>query len=125
MITIARILLGAIFTFAGLNGFLFLLGIDPIGATSLHVPFMQVLVSTPFVFIPLKTLELVAGVMLLVNRYVLLALLILLPIGANILLFHLFADPSLLINGIVVVLLLGLLLFHYRKHYAGLLTSKL
>ncbi|MDO6389874.1 hypothetical protein Q4E40_07025 [Pontibacter sp. BT731] len=125
MITIARILLGAIFTFAGLNGFLFLLGIDPIGATSLHLPFMQVLVSTPFVFIPLKTLELVAGVMLLVNRYVLLALLILLPIGVNVLLFHLFADPSLLINGIVVVLLLGLLLFHYRKHYAGLLTSKL
>lgn len=125
MITIARVLLGAIFTFAGLNGFLFLFDIDPIGATSLHVPFMQVLVSTPFVFIPLKALELVAGVMLLANRYVLLALLVLLPLGVNILLFHLFADPSLLINGIVVMLLLGLLLFHYRKHYAGLLVRKL
>ncbi|SIT92745.1 hypothetical protein [Pontibacter indicus] len=125
MIAIARVLLGAIFTFAGLNGFLYLLGIEPIGATSLHVPFMQVLVSTPFVFVPLKTLELVAGIMLLTNRFVLLALLILLPIGTNILLFHLFADPSLLVNGIVVMVLLGLLLFHYRKHYAGLLVSKL
>lgn len=63
--------------------------------------------------------------MLLTNRFVLLALLILLPIGTNILLFHLFADPSLLVNGIVVMVLLGLLLFHYRKHYAGLLVSKL
>lgn len=125
MIAVARLLLGAIFTFAGLNGFLFLVGIEPLGATSLHVPLMQVLVSTPFVFIPLKMLELVAGVLLLANRFVLLALLALLPIGMNILLFHLFADQSLLINGIVVMLLLGLLLFHYRKHYACLLVNRL
>ncbi|MDX5421255.1 MAG: hypothetical protein LPK14_03305 [Hymenobacteraceae bacterium] len=125
LVTVARVLLGAIFTFAGLNGLILLLGIAPVGTTSLHVPLMQVLVSTPFVFIPLKMLELLAGMLLLANRFVPMALLALVPVGVNIFLFHLFADQALLINGIVVLLLLGVLLYHYRSCYAGLLISKL
>ncbi|MBB6612201.1 hypothetical protein H7F15_14215 [Pontibacter sp. Tf4] len=124
IVTVARLLLGAIFAFAGFNGFLLLFGVEPVGPTSLHVPFMQVLVATPYVIIPLKATELLAGVMLLSNRFVPLALLMLVPIGLNIFLFHVFADPGLLLNGIVVVILLALLLYHYRAYYLQLLVSK-
>ncbi|MBC5993391.1 hypothetical protein [Pontibacter cellulosilyticus] len=123
-ITIARVLLGAIFAFAGINGFLLLIGIEPLGATSVHVPFMQVLVSTPYVIIPLKAAELTAGILLLINRFVPMALLILVPIGCNIFLFHLFADQSLLLNGFIVLGLLSILLYHYRGHYSQLLVYR-
>ena len=123
-IIVCRILLGAIFAFAGINGLLLLVGVEPVGPTSLHVPWMQVLVNTHFVFIPLKSLELIAGILLLLNRFVPLALLALLPIGVNIFLLHLFADQALLINGIVVLLLLAVLLSHYRGYYSGLFVAK-
>ncbi|NEM98058.1 hypothetical protein [Pontibacter burrus] len=124
IVTAARLLLGAIFAFAGFNGFLLLLGVEPIGPTSLDVPFMQVLVSTLYVFIPLKAAELTAGILLLVNRFVPLALLMLVPISINILLFHVFDDQSLLLNGIVVLVLLAVLLYHYRASYQQLLVYR-
>lgn len=123
IITIARLLAGVIFTFAGLNGFGFILGFEPIGPNSLHVPLMQVLLSTPYFAVLLKSVELIAGLPLLLNRWAPLASLLLLPIGVNIFLFHLFADPGLIIVGAIVMVLLVSLLVNYRKHYEGILKQ--
>jgi putative oxidoreductase len=117
----ARILLGAIFTFAGLNGYALIFGWEPAGPTSLHVPLMQWLIQTPVVFIPLKTLEVSAGVLLLANRWVPQVLLALFPLGVSIFGFHLLFDPGLILNGIIVLLLIGILLRPHKRYYSGIL----
>lgn len=117
---ITRILLGAIFSFSGANGLAFTLGFEPIGPTSLDDPFMQIMVNTPYIFIPLKLTELICGLLLLVNKLVPFTLIILAPICINIFMFHLFADQDLIINGIIVMSLIAFLMFQYRKNYMGI-----
>lgn len=114
---IARILLGAIFSFSGANGLALTLGFEPIGPTSLDDPFMQVMVNTHYIFIPLKLTELTCGLLLLLNKLVPFSLLLLAPACINILLFHLFADQELIINGIIVMSLLLFLMIQHRKNY--------
>ncbi|MFT2008977.1 hypothetical protein ACMA1I_09910 [Pontibacter sp. 13R65] len=122
--TVARLLLGTIFTFAGLNGLVLVIGFEPVGPTSLHVPLMQQLVNTAIIFIPLKLAETTAGLLLLSNRLVPLALLLLTPIALGILTFHLVADRAQLLNGIVVVGLLAVLLVQNRKNIKNLFRRK-
>lgn len=88
----ARIPLGLVFFVFGLNGFL---GFLP----SPEVPgeagaFLGALAATGYMFPVIKGIEVAAGVMLLSNRFVPLALLLLAPIVVNIALFHFVLAPS-------------------------------
>ena len=68
----------------------------------------------------------IAGILLLVGRFVPLALVILGPILVNILLFHLFLDPTHLptaIPGFVCVLLELFLIWAYRLSFRGLFDA--
>ena len=69
-------------------------------------------------------LHLLSGVLLLLNRFVPLALAIHLPVSLQMSLFHFFLDPK---NGIVafsVLILNGLLMYFYRDSYRQLFASK-
>jgi uncharacterized membrane protein len=66
----------------------------------------------------------VGGVLLLVNRYVVLALRILGPVIANILLYHLLLDHTGGVVAVVVALLWGLLVFRYRQCFSGLFVQR-
>jgi hypothetical protein len=66
-------------------------------------------------------LQVTGGLLLLIGRYVPLGLTLLGPVIANILLFHIFLDPSGLLMAIVVALLALFLLWRYRTNFAGLL----
>src|SRR5690625_1056016 len=72
-----------------------------------------------------KSLEIICGVLLLINRFTPLTLAILLPIVANIFLFHLFIDHSLLPLAIFLVIILSYLLFCYRKSFISLFEKNL
>jgi hypothetical protein len=110
IVKITHILLGLIFFIFGLNGLYTFIPVP-----EFH-PFMEIMVSTGFIYVE-KVLEIIGGLLLLIRRFTLLALLILGPIVANILLFHLLIDPRNMIIAFVNLLLYGILLFHYRGYF--------
>jgi putative oxidoreductase len=83
---IARILLGLMFLVFGLNLFLnFLPAVFPSGLAG---QFLTVLIQSHYVLF-IGAIQVASGVLLLVNRYVPLALTMLGPVIVNILLYHL------------------------------------
>ncbi|WP_228552377.1 hypothetical protein [Gracilibacillus salitolerans] len=116
----ARIVLGIIFLSAGFNGFLVVFDIEPLIPAS---PEAMVLFQFSYLLIVEKSLEVICGILLLMNRFVPLALAVLTPITANILLLHIFVDPSLLILAVIMVILQGYLFYHFRDKFRGILES--
>jgi hypothetical protein len=68
--------------------------------------------------------QLACGLLLLVNRYVPLALAILGPVIVNIFLFHLLMAPSGLPLAIVVMILWGIVAFYLRQNFSALFVQR-
>ncbi len=120
---ISRLFLGVVFLVAGINGYFVIFGFEPFIATS---PEAMALFEFEYLLIAEKSLEVICGILLIINQFTPLAIAILSPIVTNIFLLHLFLDHSLLILAIILVLTLGYLLFYYRKNFMSILerTSK-
>src|SRR4051812_40735161 len=101
--TAARLLLGALFTVFGLNGFLHFIPQPP--PSGLAAVFVGGLGASGYFFPLLKGAEVITGLLLLSNRYAPLARAALAPIGVNIVAFHAFLAPSALALPIVIVAL--------------------
>lgn len=115
--TIARYLLGVIFLVFGLNGFLHFIPMPlPPGVAGQF--FMALGVSHYFVIVFL--LQLVTAVLLLVGRYVALALAIIAPVAVNILCYHAFMAPSGLPMAVILSVLWLLAVVNVRPAFAGL-----
>ena len=117
---IARILLGAVFTIFGLNGFL---GFMPQPALpDAAGSFMGALAATGYMFPLIKGTEVLAGLLLLGNRLVPLALVLLAPITVNIVAFHLFLAPGAagMLMPLFIVALELVLAWHYREVFRPL-----
>src|SRR5438876_12064972 len=118
---IARFLLGLIFLVFGLNGFLhFIPASLPSGTAGQFVGALFVSHYLVVVFL----LQLVAAVLLLINRYVPLALTLLAPIIVNILLFHLLMALNGLPLALVVTVLWIVVCLIVRSAFAGLLQQR-
>jgi len=118
---ISKILLGLIFFVFGLNGFLHFIPMSsPPGPAA---DFGGALFKTGYFFPFLKGLEVLAGISLLVNRFVPLSLLVLAPIIVNIFLFHAFLAPDAMGMSVLLVVLLGFLAWTYRENYKSVLVS--
>lgn len=83
---IARILLGLTFVVFGLNGFLNFIPQPPM-APGTAVNFITALAATHYVHV-VFAIQLVCGILFLVNRFVPLAMTLVAPVIVNILLFH-------------------------------------
>ncbi|MEK3934461.1 DoxX family membrane protein [Sporosarcina sp. FSL W7-1349] len=118
---LCRFFLGIVFLVAGINGYFVIFGWEPFIATS---PEAMTLFEFDYLLIAEKSLEILCGILLLLNQFVPLALAILAPILVNILLLHLFLDPSLLLLAVLLVIAFGYLVFFYRKNFASLLERK-
>jgi uncharacterized membrane protein YphA (DoxX/SURF4 family) len=118
---IARLLLGLFFTIFGLNGFLnFLPQPEMTGQAG---EFLGALAATGYFFPFLKATETICGVLLLVGRFVPLALTVLAPVVLNILLFHGFLAPSGIVPGLVALVLGVYLAYAYRESFRGVLDA--
>jgi len=118
---ISRILLGLVFVVFGLNGFLnFIKGPLPSGVAG---QFLGALMQSHFVLV-VSAVELAGGVLLLANRYVPLALVLLGPVIVNIFFYHLLMDRSGLIIAIVVIILWGLIALRHRQSFSGLFVQR-
>src|SRR3989442_9635299 len=89
---IARILLGLVFVVFGLNGFLSFLNTGP-APTGLAGQFLGALILSHYYWV-VAALQIAGGALLLVNRFVPLALVLLGPVIVNIICFHVFMNPS-------------------------------
>lgn len=90
--TAARIVLGLVFLVFGLNGFLHFIPMPPLSGPP--ADFMGALAATGYMFPLIKGVEVASGLLLLLGRYVPLALTLLAPIIVNIVAFHLVLAPG-------------------------------
>jgi putative oxidoreductase len=117
----ARMIMGLVFFVFGLNHlFLFIKGPMPTG-DALAI-FM--LMTTHKWFIVYGLVEAAAGLMLLLGRFVPLALTLLGAVGFNILLFVFTLTPAMAGLPIFLALLELLLVYGYRASFAGIFASK-
>ena len=119
---IARYLAGLIFLVFGLNGFLNFIPLPPPGGVAGQ--FMGAMYASHFLWV-IFAFQLVAAVLLLVNRYVPLAVAILAPVIVNILFFHALMAPSGLPLALFVTVLWALIFVNVRPAFAGLFQSRL
>jgi putative oxidoreductase len=122
IISVARILLGLGFVVFAMNYFVpFLPAQGPLPAEAL--PFVGGFVGSGFMTL-VKVIELVAGVLLLTNRFVPLALALLAPIIVGIVTFHVLLVPHGLPIAIVFLGLELVLAWGYRNAFAPMLQMK-
>lgn len=117
---VARILLGLEFLVFGLNGFLLFLPQPPVPPEMLA--FFTVMSKSHYM-VPVFALQVIGGALLLIGRFVPLALTLLGPVVINILITHIVFQPAGLPPGILAALLWLVLFFAYRQYFAGLFTA--
>ncbi len=118
----ARTLLGLTFLVFGLNGFLQFL---PMPEHSAEAGVFLAGLSTGAYFFPLlKITEIAAGILLLSNRWVPLALILLAPIMVNIVAFHLFLEPGGMPMAALLTALQLYLAWVYRASYQTVLEAR-
>ena len=120
--TIARYLAGVIFLVFGLNGFLNFIPQPPPGGIAGQ--FIGALYASHYLWV-IFAFQLVAGVLLLVNRYVPFAVAVLAPVIVNILTFHVLMAPSGLPLALFVAVLWTVIFADVRTAFAGLFQARL
>jgi putative oxidoreductase len=118
---VARILLGLTFLIFGANGLHPFLP-QPQMPPGLAAQYVTVLFQSHYSIVPF-TVQLIGGILLLVNRFVPLALTLLGPVIVNILCFHAFMEPGGLPLACVVAILWFVLFYFYRKSFEGLFVQ--
>lgn len=119
---IARLLLGLVFFIFGLNGFLQFIPAPPLPPGTMG-QFVGALVASHFIFV-VAAVQVAGGALLLVNRYVPLAMVLLGPVIVNIFFFHLLMDRRGLPLAIVVMILWGILFLRHREHFSGIFVQR-
>jgi len=118
---VARYLAGVIFLVFGLNGFLNFIPLPPPGGIAGQ--FMGALYVSHYLWV-IFAFQVIAGVLLLVNRYVPLAVAILAPVLVNILTFHALMAPSGLPLALFAALLWIVIFIEVRPAFSGLFQSR-
>jgi putative oxidoreductase len=120
-INISRFLLGFIFLVFGLNGFLHFIPMPP--PSGVAGQFLGSMFVTKYLLV-VSALQVISGALVLVNRYVPIALTILAPIIVNILLFHVLMNPAGLGLALLVAILWGVVFASVRSAFAGIFEAR-
>jgi putative oxidoreductase len=118
---IAQYLAGVIFLVFGLNGFLNFIPLPP--PTGIAGQFTGALYTSHYLWV-IFAFQVIPAVLLLVNRYVPLAVAMLAPVIVNILSFHALMAPSGLPLALFVALLWAVIFADVRPAFAGLFESR-
>ena len=119
---IARYLAGAIFLVMGLNGFLHFIPLPPPGGVA--GKFMGALYVSHYLWV-IFAFQVVGGLLLLINRYVPLAVALLAPVLVNILTFHVLMAPAGLPFALFVAVLWVVIFINVRPAFSGLFQARL
>jgi uncharacterized membrane protein YphA (DoxX/SURF4 family) len=119
LVTISRLLLGLLFFVFGLNGFFHFMPQPAMPEPAAQ--FMGALVQSGYMLPLVFAVQLVVGISLLANRFVPLALILLVPVTINIIGFHLSLAPSGIAPGILAAIFHLYLLVAYLPSYKPML----
>jgi len=122
VVLIARLLLGLTFVVFGLNGFLNFLSMGPM-PSGLPGQFIGALFQSHYYYV-VAGLQVIGGVLLLANRFVPLALVLLGPIIVNILLYHVFLNPAGIALAIFVTILWLIVFYGHRQYFSGIFVQR-
>jgi uncharacterized membrane protein YphA (DoxX/SURF4 family) len=120
----ARVVLGLVFFVFGLNGFFNFIPPPPDGIPAGAAALAGAMMKSGYMFPLVKGTEVIVGALLLSNRFVPLALVIIAPVIVNILAFHAFLAPSGLAVPIVILALELTLAWSHRKVYLPMLAAR-
>lgn len=120
----ARVLLGLVFFVSGLDGFLHFLPQPTEPPSEGAMALAVALLKSGYMFPLIKGTEVTAGALLLANRFVPLALVLLAPVIVNIFAFHAFLAPSGIVLASVLVALEIALAWAHRRAYRPLLAAR-
>ncbi len=121
-VIIVRILLGLMFAFASIS-FFFKLMPEPAMTGNAKI-FMEGIAASVYLVPTAKVFELLCAIAFLSGRFVALASVVIFPIMLNILMFHIFMDPSGIGMAAVLMLMNLFLAYYYRDKYTALFVSK-
>lgn len=121
-VIVVRVLTGLMFAFASIV-VLFKLMPEPVQTGNVKI-FMEGMAASVYLMTTVKIFELLCALAFLSGRFVPLAAVVIFPIILNILLFHVFLEPSGL--PIAILLMLGnlFLAYYYRDKYKAILAAK-
>ena len=117
---IARYLAGMIFLVFGLNGFLNFIPLPPPGGIAGQ--FMGAMYASHYLWV-IFGFQVIAAVLLLINRYLPLAVAVLAPVIVNIISFHALMSPSGLPLALFVAVLWVVIFVDVRPAFAGLFQA--
>ena len=118
---IARVLLGLIFVVIGLNGFLWFMPAPPL--TGFSADWQTAVVGSHFMWFT-SGVQVIAGVLLLVNRYIVFAIFVLAAVLSNILAYHITIMPATIAPALVTVALWFVVAWPLRAYFAPLFVDK-
>jgi uncharacterized membrane protein YphA (DoxX/SURF4 family) len=118
---IARFLLGFIFLVFGLNGFFHFLPMPP--PTGVAAQFFGALAASGYLIV-IFAIQVIAAILVLIDRYVPLALTLLGPVIVNILCFHFFMAPEGIPLALLVTILWIIVYYPHRTAFAGLFQGR-
>ena len=121
----ARILMGLAFLVFGLNGFFNFIPQPKTPMPEGAVAFAGALMKTAYMMPLVAGTQVLVGLLLVLNRFVPLALALIAPIIVGIMTFHVFLAPSTIAPGVVVLLLELYLAWSYRSAFGPMLRMKL
>ncbi|MFP4017924.1 MAG: DoxX family membrane protein [Bacteroidales bacterium] len=121
-VKIIRIVLGVVLLVFGLNHFFqFMAMPEPPEAA---MKFLGALGESGFMWPLVGLVQVISGILLILGRYVLLALTLFAPVAIGILLYHFALDPAGGIPGYIVFILEVLLVISYYEHFKPVLKAK-
>jgi uncharacterized membrane protein YphA (DoxX/SURF4 family) len=121
---VARVLLGAPLIVFGLEGFLHFFPPPPSPLPEGAAAFLESLVQSGYMIQLIALTHLTVGVLLLINRFVPLALALLAPFLVNSIAFHSFLERSGLPMAIAFLVLELYLVWKYREAYRPMLQAR-
>lgn len=121
---VARTLLGLVFFVCGLDGFLHFIPQPTEPPSEPAMSFAIGLIKSGYMFPLIKGTEVAVGALLLTNRFVALALVVIAPVIVNIFAFHAFLAPSGLALASALVALELYLAWAHRSAYRPLLAAR-
>jgi putative oxidoreductase len=120
---ISRILLGFIYLVFGLDYFLHFISYQP-NHTGKVAAFKAALAGVGYFYPMIKSIQIIGGISLLMNRYAPFFAVVVFPISLNVLLYHTILVPSGWLMGVLLILPNLFLGFAYRNYYRGMFVRK-
>ena len=123
VITISRIILGFIYLVFGLDYFFHFIPYEP-NHTGKVAAFKAALMSIGYFYPMIKSIQIVGGLSLLINRYTPFFAVVLFPISVNVFLYHTILVPSGWLMGVLLIVPNLFLGYAYRNYYRGMFVRK-